>query len=134
MGRGWHFRTFFDNPRKKKVDFRNKLILAPLTTVGNMPFRRVCKGFGVDVTVGEMAMATHLLKGNPAEWSLVRRHESEDIFGVQIAGGKVQRLRHHFGPVFARFLAPPHPVRDVCYALLRARADRVLIGAWNPTL
>ena len=39
-----------------------------------------------------------------------------------------------FSPVFAHFVAPPHPIRDVCYALLRARADRVLIGAWNPTL
>ena len=32
------------------------------------------------------------------------------------------------------FLAPPHPTRAVCSALRRARADRVLIGAWNPTL
>ena len=38
------------------------------------------------------------------------------------------------GAVFAHFLAPPRPIRDVGYALRRARADRVLIGAWNPTL
>lgn len=35
-----------------------------------------------------MGLATSFLAGSKEEWSLVRRHPSEKMFGVQLAGSK----------------------------------------------
>lgn len=69
---------------KKSLDFRGKLYLAPLTTVGNLPFRRLCGDYGNDISCSEMGLSNEFLLGNSSEWSLVRRSviRSSQIMGA----------------------------------------------------
>lgn len=83
----------FKPSEKKKLYYKNAKILSPLTTVGNLPFRRLMKTMGCDVTYSEMALGLPLVQGNNSEWALPKAHKSEyPGFGVQIATSKLWQL------------------------------------------
>jgi tRNA-dihydrouridine synthase 3 len=63
---------------KRRIYFgRETPVLAPLTTQGNIPFRRLCLDFGAQITYSEMALGLPLIQGQKSDWSVMRAHESE---------------------------------------------------------
>lgn len=70
------------------IDFAGHAILGPLTKGGNLPFRRLCVDFGAHVTMSEMAYARQVVRRSRSELALLRKHDSEPCFGVQLAVGK----------------------------------------------
>lgn len=85
--------TYFEGrlkpSEKKRLHLAGAKILSPLTTVGNLPYRRLMKQLGADVTYSEMALSMPLVQGARSEWALPRMHVSEKGgFGVQLAANK----------------------------------------------
>lgn len=70
------------------MDFRGRVLLAPLTKGGNLPFRRLCVTHGCTVTMGEMAYAYQVVRRSKSELALLRKHPEETCFGAQIAATK----------------------------------------------
>jgi tRNA-dihydrouridine synthase 3 len=93
---------------RTRIQERTKghLWLAPLTKGGNLPFRRLCAQFECKVLVSEMSYARFLNKGSPVEKAHLRRHETEKVFGAQIATNQIEegliaaRMAYEFGADF----------------------------------
>ena len=73
--------------------WNNSVILAPMSKGSNLPFRRLCCDFGVDVTVSEMIFASALSKGNRKDLALLRRAPQEQCFGVQVLTNNPEDLK-----------------------------------------
>jgi tRNA-dihydrouridine synthase 3 len=78
----------YPKPQPKILKFDNKLILPSLCTFGNLPYRRIVKKYGCDITMSEMVMSQSLIEGKASEWALCKKHPCEDIFGIQICAGE----------------------------------------------
>ena len=72
--------------------FTGVLILAPMTTGSNLPYRQLCQELGAKVTMSEMVVARRLKQKRRSEYALLRRASDERCFGVQLAGNKPEEM------------------------------------------
>ncbi len=77
---------------RARAIFSGKLVLAPMTKGSNTPFRRLCREFGCDVTVGEMAIALKVTQRKRGEMALLRAHPQDHPFGAQLADRDAETL------------------------------------------
>ena len=72
---------------KEKLDFSSPLVvLAPLAGYTDLPFRKVVKNFGVDLTVSEMISSNALAHKNAKTIKMLEKSQNEDPYIVQISG------------------------------------------------
>jgi tRNA-dihydrouridine synthase B len=62
----------------------NRVFLAPLAGVSDIPMRRICQQMGAGLTYVEMLSATAIKYRNKRTFEMMQRHKNENILGVQI--------------------------------------------------
>lgn len=76
------------------IDFSQKpLFLAPMAGFSDLPFRRVVKKFGADITISEMISSNALIFENAKTLKMLEKDESESPFIVQIAGSDTELIK-----------------------------------------
>ncbi|MGN0151758.1 MAG: tRNA dihydrouridine synthase DusB [Wujia sp.] len=70
------------------MDFRNKIILAPMAGICDLPFRLLCKEQGCDILYTEMISAKGMYYNNKNTKPLLMTDERERPVGVQLFGSE----------------------------------------------
>ena len=74
---------------EKFMDFRDKLILAPMAGVCDQPFRLLCKEQGCDILYSEMVSAKAIYYKNKNTKPLLAMDEREKPFGLHRFGDRI---------------------------------------------
>lgn len=79
-------RRFSDPLSIRSLQVKNRVFLAPLAGVSDIPFRRVCQEQGAGLTYVEMLSSTAIRYKNRRTFEMMARHSSESVLGVQVTG------------------------------------------------
>lgn len=80
------FHRFSDPLKVQNLQIKNRVFLAPLAGVSDVPFRRICQEQGAGLTYVEMLSSTAIRYKNRRTFEMMARHASESILGVQVTG------------------------------------------------
>lgn len=70
----------------------NRVLLAPLAGVTDVPFRRICADYGAALTYVEMLVSVAVIYKSRRTWEMMNRHPSEARLGVQLTGRNVEEV------------------------------------------
>jgi tRNA-dihydrouridine synthase B len=88
----------FDAPlRIGALEIPNRVLLAPLAGVSDVPFRRICQELGAGLTYVEMLSATAIRYRNRRTFEMMARHPDEKILGVQVTGPSAAEVEEAVG-------------------------------------
>ena len=62
------------------------IVLAPMAGVTNLPFRRLCRGYGAALYVSEMVSARAVVERNPNTDAMLRFGDDEPVRSLQLYG------------------------------------------------
>lgn len=74
------------------VTLENNILLAPMAGITDLPFRIICKSYGVGLTFTEMASAKAIFYGDEKTKLLLDSKGEEGPIGVQIFGSDIEAL------------------------------------------
>ncbi len=74
------------------IDFNNKIILAPMAGICDLPFRLLCKEQGCDILYTEMVSAKGMYYNNKNTGPLIMTDEREKPVGVQLFGSEPELM------------------------------------------
>ena len=74
------------------VEVANRVFLAPLAGVSDIPFRRICQEMGAGLTYIEMLTSNGIEHRARRTMDVARRHASEKVLGVQITGASAATI------------------------------------------
>jgi len=70
----------------------NRVLLAPLAGVTDVPFRRICADYGAALTYVEMLVSVAVIYKSRKTWEMLARHPSETRVRVQLTGRNVEEV------------------------------------------
>ena len=79
------------------LELANRVLLAPLAGVSDVPFRRICQEHGAGLTSVEMLSAVAIVHRARRTESMMARHPDEPVLGVQLTGAEPEDVARGAG-------------------------------------
>lgn len=82
-----------DNLKIGKLTFKNRLFLAPMLDITNLPCREICRKAGAAMAYTEMINVPAILHENKKTKDMMKSSKEDSPLGIQITGNNIQEFK-----------------------------------------